>query len=150
MNAHLKKVHSKAPHMLFFSLLFMIIGWFVHFAYFNFLDNTVYFKYNSVATNKEEYELCEQISLEFDRNSLINTDGHLIVQLYEKDDHRIVHQREAFDISIFQGERQYSDKTFYLPCNLCPSTYYYEGLLTFDVKGVKKVVTFTTNDFTIK
>jgi len=150
MTKHLKQVKDKFPYMIFFSLLFMILGWFIPYMYYKYIDKRIYFYYYSVNTTRQEYKLCDIATIHIYRYSEINSHGTISLQLLEKDDHRIVHQHISFEVPITSGSKEFDDSTFRLPCDgLKPGIYFYEGSLKYYVSGVPRTANFITNYFNI-
>ena len=128
----------------------MLLGYLIPFSYIKFIDRTQYLIYESVTTDKQEYNVCSPISLHIHRTALIDLPVTINLTLYMKNDGGVSYQHLSFDAKLTKGPREFDDQTLTLPCNLPPGVFYFHGTTNYQINHVDKSVSFDSNTFNIK
>jgi len=154
-----KRLLETIPHVILFGALFAFMGYVIPYSYYNFFDNTHYYKILSpVEVEQKKYHFCENINAFINRESLIDGHGNSIINLTliredesgKKEDRIGSVSRE---ISIRKGTGVVITH-WKLPCEVddnlvATGKYYYDGVVEYEVRGIKKYESFTTEVFEI-
>jgi hypothetical protein len=146
------KLREQLFHMVLFATLFTLIGWAVPDIYVKYLDKTEYYKIEvPIRVEKQLYQACDYVDVYIKRNSLINTNAKVILELtlirnsgQELDEV----YRETRDIVIQTGETT-QIAHWPLPCFIKPGTYYFGGNANYKVNGIDKYTPFKTEAFQV-
>lgn len=150
----MKRIIATLPHMMLFGALFAIMGFLVPYTYYNYFDNTQYYKVISpVKVEQREYKACEKIDAYIDRESLIDGHGDSIINLtlIREDETGIKSDRITSvyrEITMTRGKGVVVTH-WTLPCDVRPGKYYYDGVVQYEVRGIKKYTAFTTEVFEV-
>lgn len=155
----IKSIAHTIPNMIIFGALFAIMGFLIPYTYYNYFDNTHYYKILSpVEVEQKEYHFCEKIDAHINRESLIDGHGNSIINL------TLIREDESGrkEDRIKSTSRQISIKKGFgvvithwsLPCDLDNKSvetgkYYYNGVVEYEVRGIKKYEPFETEVFEI-
>ena len=154
-----KRLLETIPHVILFGALFSFMGYVIPYSYYNFFDNTHYYKILSpVEVEQKEYHFCDSINAYINRESLVDGHGNSIINLtlIREDETGLKKDRiesVSRQISIEKGNGVVITH-WKLPCEVdnnlvATGKYYYDGVVQYEVRGIKKYEPFTTEVFEI-
>jgi len=136
--------------VLLFAFLFVGLGKLVPDVYFQFFDKTIYYSIkNPVPVDRPVYTSCDTVVLKFERSAAINTSAKATIELVlTNTDSETEVQRFTKDLVLEPGTKTiYSN--YWLPCDIPEGSYYYNGIVEFDVGSYKKETNFVTDRFIV-
>lgn len=137
-----------------FGAAFAVMGFYIPRTYLAYFDKTDYYKiYSPVAVdqNNKHYP-CEPVEVSFTKESLIDGKGYvnIALNLYQTNSQnlkkRVGYQERS--IPLTKGEEVITT-TWDVDCNRKSGEYYFEGVLTYELNGMKKTHSFYSEQFTI-
>lgn len=134
-----------------FAILFMLAGWILPDAYYRYVDDTEYWRViGPVMIDKEYYAPCEEVEIQFIRESLIPLEGDLYITLYRvQNGNRFqVASRKVSGIVLEPGTSIVNTK-YKLPCDLKPGRYMLERVMAYKVQGSQRFYTYNTPTFEV-
>lgn len=144
---------DKLLSMIIFAAMFAFLGYYIPRIYLTYFDKTDYYKiYSPVAINQSTpHYACEDVEVSFTKESLIDGKGEVNValNLYKNNNgekNRIDFQE--FNVPLTKGEQIITLK-LKLPCGIDSGIYYFEGVISYRVKGIEKTHSFFSEKFNI-
>lgn len=138
-------------HIIFLAALFSILGFYVPRAYFTWFDQTVYYSIKvPVEVEMETYKSGDIISVEIERNALVDTQGISIRELILVDsngNHEVF--RYNTNLAINAGQEKVKID-WLLPPNIKDGVYFFQGVVKYPVRDITKFTSFYTEKFTVK
>lgn len=138
-------------NIYFYTITFVIIGIGVY----AIIPASYYYRFENLPlpVDKDTYSTCEPIIRTFIRNSRIDTNGSLSLELVSVKDGSAIASRSVPDFQISKGYDANSP-TFPIPCQLPKNfqpgeEYYIRGVTTFFVHNFVKNYVFETESFII-
>lgn len=151
-----KKNADRIFHMVFFSLAFSLIGYFLPKTYFEFFDNRKYIEIKQpVPTEFNSYKRGEMISMIISRKSIINSNTEYRARLLHINGDVVATQLQSPDcpsnvlINKTNGYEIIRTNTTYIPCNAVPGRNLLQGIFTYEVNGVEKTYTIMSQVFEV-
>lgn len=138
-------------HMVFFATLFAVLGYYLPKAYFTWFDQTVYYSIKvPIEVEKEAYKAGDIVTVEIDRTALITTQGISIRELILVDEKG---NKEVFrynnNLAINAGSEKLNVE-WLLPPNIKDGVYFFQGVVSYPIRGITKFTPFCTEKFTVK
>jgi hypothetical protein len=117
--------------------------------YFTYLDETNYYKINSVQVVESKiYKPCDEFQLIFDRTSLITSKLEVDVYVQKTGDNKV------YKIPTFWGQTEAGSKKIVtplnLPCSMEAGNYRIKGSVEYNVNNLAKYEYFSTDSIQIK
>lgn len=142
---------ESAFHMIFFAILFSMLGYYIPKAYFTWFDHTSYYSIKvPIEVEKEIYKSGDIVSVEVDRTAIFDTQGTSIRELILVGDNG---NKEIFryntNLSINSGREKIS-VDWLLPPKIKDGIYFFQGVVSYPVRGITKFTPFYTEKFIIK
>ncbi len=138
------------------AIIFSIVGFNLPYIYLRYFDTKDYIQYvGEVSFNKKVYQPCEDqvaqtsVKILIDSNIQVNSRMYLTVSS-EENIFKIIKEYHFETFLEFQRHIQTFHSTVQLPCDLVPGVYFYRGILTYKIKGVEKMTSFTSEPFTVE
>lgn len=150
----MKRFLHTLPSIVIFALLFSILGTLIPQTYYQFFDQTKYYKIiEPVRIEQKDYVACDYVDAYITRESLIDGHGDSIINLslIREDTGEVVDR-------IVSSERRVSIKKgngtvithWEIPCTAKSGRYYYDGVIEYEVRGIKKHEGFISETFLVK
>jgi hypothetical protein len=140
---------SQAAYMIGFSLLFIVVGWLVPAIYYQYFDQTEYYKIKRFDFDSPEFKTCTPITYTFTRVSLINSEimrDRELVLVNADTRQEIWHERVEDIIDV--GEATIRG-TIVPPCNSPRGRYMLNILVTYPYRGRERTYLFKSSTFLI-
>ena len=139
-------------HMLLFAVLAMVIGYFIPLIYYRYFDNRNYYDIVSPITveNKKNI-ICTYVNAYVNRKVMYPIFGTSVRQLTlirEKDGKSVRMRSYTTNIQADVGDGVMIAH-WPLPCDVPYGTYYFEGTVKYEVRGLTKYTHFYTENFDI-
>jgi hypothetical protein len=143
---------------LFFliTILFVLIPTLGIDAYYKYVDTTEYYQIQTPVVIKENViEPCSIITLEFNVNSLIRTEGIsnralMVVDTFSDIGTRVPGGTTRVEIPITKTNGWVTKPVqIEVPCGLATGNYYFNAVVSFEVRGIKKSIDWTSIIFPI-
>lgn len=149
----MKKFLQTIPSVLTFTALFALLGIFIPQTYYQFLDTTDYYSIQEPVIIEEGVHLpCENVNAYITRTSLIDGHGDSIINLsfIREDTGEVVDRIISAErrVTITQGTVTVITH-WGIPCSAKPGKYYYDGVIEYEVRGIKKYERFTSEIFMV-
>lgn len=150
----MKNITGSLKHILLFGAIFAFMGAVIPKVYYQYLDNKNYIEYQgNVTFDKKEYRACETQTAQSIFNILIDSpivvESRLYLQREEENKNEIIKEYRFESFLKSELEPQIHIVKADLPCGLEPGTYFYRGILIYHIRGIKKVSSFASEQFTI-
>lgn len=146
-------VHLKSSFfsIVFFACLFSLLGYFIPKAYFTWFDKTVYYTIKvPIEVEKEVYKSGDIVTVKIERNALIDTQGISIRELIlvnQNGNNEVFKYNTNLAINVGK-EIVYVD--WLLPPNIKNGVYFFQGIVSYPVRGITKFTSFCTEKFEVK
>lgn len=142
------------PYMVIFAVIAIAAGYCIPQTYYQYFDTTEYYQIkNPVEIKEEQVFACSQIDAYIDRVSLIDGQGDAIVNLtlIREDMDGALDRVKSINrrITITKGSGVIITH-WEVPCEIKPGTYYFDGVVEYEVRGVKKNTSFKTELFNVE
>lgn len=149
----MKKILNTLPSVLTFAVLFSLLGTFIPQTYYQFFDTTEYYKIaEPVEIEDRDYFACDYVNAYITRTSLIDGHGDSIINLslVREDTGEVVDRIVSSErhVTITQGTGTVITH-WEIPCNADPGSYHYDGVVEYEVRGIKKHEGFVSEVFTV-
>lgn len=149
----MKRILNTLPSVIVFAVLATLLGTLIPQTYYQFFDKTDYYQITSpVLIGEGDHYACELVDAYINRTSLIDGHGDSIINLslIKKESGEVVDRIISKErrISITQGSGTVITH-WEIPCNAKPGLYYYDGVVEFEVRGIKKHESFKTEVFEV-
>lgn len=149
----MKRFIKTVPSVITFTLLFAILGTLIPQTYYQFFDLTEYYKIGEpVRIEQREYYPCDYVDAFITRESLIDGHGDSIINLsLVREDTGEVLDRvisEERRVTIKKGSGTVITH-WEIPCIAKPGRYYYDGVIEYEVRGIKKHEGFVSDVFRV-
>ncbi len=138
-------------HIIFFASLFSLLGYYIPKAYFTWFDHTVYYTIKvPIDIEKEIYKSGDIVGVEIERTALFDTQGISIRELILVDEKG---NREIFryntNLAINAGKEK-MNVDWLLPPNIKNGVYFFQGVVSYPIRGITKFTPFYTEKFTVR
>lgn len=149
-NTFILRIHSRLASVIFFSLMFAIVGTLLPDFYFKYFDNRQYLKIDTATIVGGELNKCGYVDVELDRHALIDLQAKAIVEfvLVRADAPDTEVQRLVREVAISKGDKRVI-QSYKLDCDIREGNYYLEGNVTYYVRDNQHITTWESNMFTI-
>ncbi len=151
INHLLEHLKNSIFSIVIFATLFSVLGYYIPRAYFSWFDQTIYYTIKvPVEVEKDIYKAGDIVTVEIERNALITTQGVSIRELIlidEKGNKEVF--RYTTDLAINAGKEKVN-VDWVLPPNIKDGVYFFQGVVSYPIRGITKFTPFCTEKFTIK
>lgn len=144
---------TRLLYMGLFALIFMFIGVGVPDIYFKYIDKTEYIKVvQPVHVEQEIYKRGEDISVTIIRTSLINTQGHIVIQLHLVRDNNTESKYilANSEIAIVKSDNEIFYQTYTLPIDIPVGNYHLEAVVNYPYRNLIKTYAWKSESFSIE
>lgn len=137
--------------IVLFAALFSVLGYYIPRAYYTWFDQTVYYSIEvPIQVEKEVYKSGDIVTVQIKRSALIFTQGISIRELTLVDQNG---NHEVFtyntNLAINEGS-EIVTADWLLPPNIKNGVYFFQGVVSYPVRGITKFTPFCTEKFTVK
>lgn len=137
--------------IVLFATLFAVLGYYIPRAYFSWFDRTVYYTIKvPIEVEKDIYKSGDTVTVSIERSALIDTQGISIRELILVDENG---NKEVFryntNLAINAGKENIT-VDWVLPLNIKDGVYFFQGVVSYPIRGITKFTPFCTERFTIK
>lgn len=136
-------------------LLFSLLGYFVPYLYYSYIDNTehYYIRPNPLSVDNKDRPIspCDTVVYRGTRTSMIDfiTETSVDLVRVEEDGSRTkIFTSEQSLKSIERGQTNIEYR-YTLPCNLNPGNYYLSSVITYEIWNVDKAYRWTSEEFKV-
>lgn len=151
ISSYVSHLVSNLNTVLLFGILFMGAGYIIPTVYYRYFDTTEYYKIKTpIEVEQRDYYPCEYAKIYLVRNSLINGQGRSIINLELIEDSGVQKRVETTikEISFTEGEGLII-LNWEISCKASPGKHYFQGTMSYQVRGFQKYTPFKTTDFNI-
>jgi len=140
-------------HMIVGATLLIVIGYYIPLVYLQFFDTKSYYQIiNPITVENKNNVVCTYIDAYINRRVLSPILGTAVRQLTlirAKDGKTVRMQSYTTDIQSDTGSSGVMIAHWPLPCNIPLGTYFFEGTVRYEVRGLPKYTHFYTENFEI-
>jgi len=156
---HVKnKMRDQFLYILFFMMVFSLVGYLIPRFYFQFVDKTVYYEIRlPIRMEEREHRACDFAKVIVERKALVDISASGIVELRSiRDDGsgvRDIVDKQFRELTILKSENNSFNvvtSRWVIPCNTEKGRYVFEGMITYEVNGIKKYTPLKTEEFIIR
>lgn len=150
MKDFISRLKESVFSMIFFAALFSVLGYYIPRAYYTWFDQTVYYNIKvPIDVEKEVYKSGDIVTVQIERTALIDTQGISIRELTLVGENG---NTEVFsyttNLAINAGKEMVI-VDWLLPPNIKDGVYFFQGVVSYPVRGITKFTPFCTEKFTI-
>lgn len=149
-NIHIR-IREQFVYMAVFATCFVVMGHFLPRVYLQYFDRTEYYKIElPIPVADFDYRPGDFVNVFITRTSMIDNDGVSIIQLnlLRKDAQveRVSHEVRQISMPKGSGTVVVGWK---LPEDISSGNYFFDGVVTYEVQGIKKHTKFVTDLFQV-
>lgn len=148
------KEKDRIVYIIVFGVIFVFVGIQLPDFYLRFVDKTVYVKYTTpILFDKSTYHACEKqnalTNIQISIDTPIEVQSRLYLSRKTADTYNVVKEYDIHSFLKAQPAIQSLWSTTQLPCNLLPGTYFYRGILLYNIKNISKETAFSSETFDV-
>lgn len=144
---------ERAYHVVLFAVVFVLIGYLVPRIYYQFIDNRQYLTVvQPITYDKKEYKPCEVATAIIKYRATIDTPAEVRTKVYKVEDSGfkvISESRSETAIAKTPDDGAKILTETRVPCTYGDGIYFYEAVVTYEIKGVKKSYSFISTQVEI-
>lgn len=151
MKEFINRLKESLFSMIFFAALFSVLGYYIPRAYYSWFDQTIYYSIETpIQVEKEVYKPGDIVTVNIIRKAVLDTQGISIRELNLVDEKGNI---EVFtyntNLAINAGKENIK-VDWLLPPNLKDGVYFFQGIVSYPIRGITKYTPFCTERFTVK